>query len=469
MVLNLKKSYISYLFIFVLLFSVSEMVAQETAFDGTLSGAEGYEIRLSTTDDYISNRTVILYETWVDSAGYFLLTADHKEIRKVFIETGFYKLEMFALPGDHYQFFCDTVSLKNEYRPLYNLGYLPCSLISGDTSGLNEKINHFDRLYNEFVYETFSGYYQRRDLRVIYAFEKKTDSIFGSPEDDFFGIYRKYKLASLKLSIAPTRKAKLFQEYLNDQEIRYNHPEFMNFFTSLFDRHLTGNNRFIQRYELKEMINQPVAYDALIDSLGKDTLLRNEKIRELVLMMTFKELYYQPDLYAPNILNYLNYISEQSKFALHRRIAENLIFVLTRLQNGFPAPGFTLPDLYGDTVRLHDFLGKPVYIGFMNTLSFASLGEFEYMDSLFVKYQNQIHFITISFDFNREVISKFKDEKNYNWTFLYNGNRYGITEKYDLKTLPLFVLIDGNGNILQFPARKPSENVSASLERLIDQ
>ncbi len=78
---------------------------------------------------------------------------------------------------------------------------------------------------------------------------------------------------------------------------------------------------------------------------------------------------------------------------------------------------------------------------------------------MFGTWGNDIDFITVSLDKNPEVVTRFKEEKNYNWTFLYNGTGYDLIRDYGIKTFPLFVLIDGEGKILQYPAVKPSEGI----------
>ena len=448
------------------LFIVLTGYPQEVKISGSLPGASGYKIQITSYDDLISNKKVLLDSDSISKKDSFNLIFESGQIRQISLQTGFYDLSFFAEPGQNYRLSCDSVQLAGEYRPFYYTELLPCS--PDAEFELNKKINHFNALYNDFVLEEFGGIYQRRNLRAIEMFESTTDSLFGIPGNDFFGLYREYKVASLILSIAPTKKATLFRKYIDDREIQYQHPEYIHFFKEFFSHRLIYDNRFIRRYEMKNLINQKADYAALIDSIGKDTLLRNERIRELVLLLNLKELYHEPDFNPFNILDYLLLISEESEFPEHRNIAENLYSVLTKLEKGFPAPRFSLPSLQGDTVQLQDLEGKPVYIGFMNTLGFGSLDEFSRMDSLYRHFENRVHFVTVSLDPDKKIIQQFKTEKQYEWLFLCTGMYSNLIDEYDLKTLPVFLLLDQKGNIVQYPARKPSENVSATIENLLN-
>jgi peroxiredoxin len=240
----------------------------------------------------------------------------------------------------------------------------------------------------------------------------------------------------------------------------------MEFFNQFFNQYLIGGNKFVSEKDIEKGINDLVSLPALMDSLGKDTLLLSESLRELVLIKTLQELYYSPFYYPQNILSILGQIITTSPFLLNRSIALNVRNSLTKLQKGTIAPDFTLPDLAQNTVSLSDQKGKTVYLSFLTTWTFACLGEFKIMDSLYTVWRNEIDFITISLDKNPEVVTRFKKEKNYNWTFLYNGTGYDLIRDYGIKTFPLFVLIDSEGKILQYPALKPSEGIGETFTYL---
>jgi thiol-disulfide isomerase/thioredoxin len=242
----------------------------------------------------------------------------------------------------------------------------------------------------------------------------------------------------------------------------------MNFFHQFFDHYISGtNNRFVKRDDLYATINSQYSYPAMLDSLGKDSLLRNEVIRELVLVKTLMELFNNPDFSKANIIDMLKQVSEKSKFERHRGMAASAIHQLTRFEQGFPAPYFNLPALDGDSLSLPEFEGKPLYLSFMTTWSYACLGEFELLNKLYAEYGNSIHFVTISLDKDSEVVSRFKDDKQYDWEFLYNGSNYDLILDFDIKTFPMFVLIDRNGKMFQYAAYKPSELIKENFKQVL--
>jgi thiol-disulfide isomerase/thioredoxin len=126
-----------------------------------------------------------------------------------------------------------------------------------------------------------------------------------------------------------------------------------------------------------------------------------------------------------------------------------------------------LPDRYDSIVSLSDLRGKPTYISFFATWSNACLQELELMKSLYDEYRERIHFVSISFDRDPGLVEQFAREKGYAWTFLHNGTRYEMVHDYRLKTFPVFLLLDSNGMVYEYPAFKPSEVIRTSFDKLL--
>ena len=117
-------------------------------------------------------------------------------------------------------------------------------------------------------------------------------------------------------------------------------------------------------------------------------------------------------------------------------------------------------------VELSEFFGKPVYLSFITTWSYACLAEMKLMADLYNNHKNRIEFISVSLDNNPDIVKKLVQDKGYEWLFLYNGSGYDLIKDYDIKTFPLFILINKEGEILQYPAYKPSENIETYFRAL---
>jgi peroxiredoxin len=442
-------------------------LAQPVVVSGVIPGGEHREIRLMSVADQISFKPAILDRTIVSSLGQFTLTADIMETLVTTLDIGFYSAAIALIPGKQYEIVCDSISFANEFRPFYQKESLYFEIIEEPDPRLNHRLSAFEHKYFNFITDHFELYSGRIARDILTRFRKEMNDEFGMISDEFFRVYVDYKIATIELSVASSVKAHLFGLYLNDKPVHYNNPEYMFFFNTFFDQYLPGNNRFISRRDLIATVNHQADYKALMDTLGKDTLLRNEVIRELVLLKTLKELYHNRSFSGRNILSILGQVESLSKFSKHREIAGNLIHELTLLEVGFPAPDFKLPALEGDTVALSDLVGKPVYIFFMTTLSHGCLVEFEQLENLHLTYGKDIHFVTVSFDETPEITDKFRNLYDFQWLFLYNGPGFDLINDYRIKTYPTFALIRSDGTIAEYPAYKPSEVIEQSFQSLL--
>lgn len=440
---------------------------QPAKLSGVIPGGESAEIRLIVYADYVSYAQEMLGRTVVDEKGGFSFTQEIDETRMVTLEIGYYSISFFMEKSGEYVLYCDTIDLVGEFRPLYNKEPLPAYIRSEPEPGLNRLIGSFNAEYNDFIVKTFGGIYQKRNTRLISGFRDQQVAEYSGNENDYLDQYIAYKLAGVELAMAPAKKSELFNTYLKNQPVLYYHPEFMEFFNSFFDKHLYPGNRFVQRSDLYATINTRPDFHALIDTLGKDTLLRNEVLRELVCLKTLKELFYTKDFSRPQIIKVLQEFQQYSKFRHHREIAANLIRELTLLQKGTYPPTMELKDLFGTPFTLQSLQGKPVYIMFFATWSSGCLTELGLMKDLYERYSGKVNFVSISLDNNPEIVRKLVEEKGYTWNFMFNGMDYDLLNNYRIRTFPVFLLLDGEGRVVEYPAYKPSEIIHESFDKLL--
>ena len=89
------------------------------------------------------------------------------------------------------------------------------------------------------------------------------------------------------------------------------------------------------------------------------------------------------------------------------------------------------------------------------------------MKNLQKNYGDKIVIISISVDDNIDTMNKFLLKNKYNWTFLHHGNSESLKHKYDVRSIPLYYLIDPSGNFMRSPARRPSENIEPLFKKLL--
>ncbi len=251
----------------------------------------------------------ILDRNKVDSSGNFSLVADLHETIMAFFDIEFYRSYIFLEPGLTYKINCDSIASKEQFRPYYQKDILPYSIEDDQGSGLNALILEFDNLYNDFLINNFDAIYKARKKNLVFEFREEMEVRYDTVQNEYFNNYIDYKIASIELAAVSVEKPELFMKYFHNKPILLNNVEYMNFFNQFFKRYLTAETKVIYRSDLNQTININPDYYSLFDVLGKDTLLRNERIRELVLLKGLMELYNNPDYSNENILQIIIEVS----------------------------------------------------------------------------------------------------------------------------------------------------------------
>lgn len=451
-----------------ILFLSFVVIAEKSTISGYIPGAESQKIRLLAYAELITYSKNILEKTKIDSTGYFSFEIDFPVTTYCMLELDYYSSGIFIEPNTDYFIIADTINEISPFQAFYEKNDLIYRLDTLSDKELNNLISEFNISFNEFILANFDAIYRRRNKTLIKEFKVEVSEKYKHVNSTYFFDYVTYKIASIELAAASFKKPFLFDTYLKDKQVQYSHVEYMQFFNEFFDQYISSQSKSITRNDLVSAINYQDSYIALLDTLGKDTLLKNEVIRELVLIKTLVELYNNPGFSKQNILSILNQLASATVFEEHKLIAENVIYALSKFEIGTLAPQFTLPGLNDSLIFLSDLQGKPVYLSFLATWSFACLGEYKLLDSLYFKYGDDINFVTVSLDKNPETLMQFVDEKGYDWLFLYNGTDYDIINSYVVKTFPLFILIDKTGRIIQYPAYKPSEIIEEAFKKLVE-
>jgi len=143
--------------------------------------------------------------------------------------------------------------------------------------------------------------------------------------------------------------------------------------------------------------------------------------------------------------------------------------VLKTLSKGQPSPVFTdYINNAGGTSSLSDFRGKYVYIDVWATWCGPCLGQVPFLEEVEKKYHGKdIEFVSISIDTQdkREAWSKMIADKELGGVQLLVDKDWNsdFIKAYKINSIPRFILLDPNGNIVSWNAPWPSKSELISL------
>lgn len=143
--------------------------------------------------------------------------------------------------------------------------------------------------------------------------------------------------------------------------------------------------------------------------------------------------------------------------------------MLTKYARGKPSPKFNNYENYtGGTTSLDDLKGKYVYIDVWATWCGPCKQQIPYLKQIEEQYEKKnIAFVSISTDRQNKYDAwrKMIEDKAMGGIQLFAGEDYSFQQAYQINSIPRFLLIDPDGNIVSADAPRPSD---PKLKELFD-
>lgn len=335
-------------------------------------------------------------------------------------------------------------------------------------------VNKVDK---KFIYNATADIAVKYVDSLFNEYQKHFDKLISSTQVDplfieFERISLTYNAASVKLQIGLQNDIKdpayySFLKRLDFENDNYiDIPEykgFLNTYLSVQTNNILGGKDSADNSPNEKYL------DALLLSIQK---FKNKKIREYFIFEKIS-LYMENDL-IDDLAKYQKYFTtynSDSIYAKKMQINYSINVKKNILTPGKYAPEFTLVDMDSNEVSLKNFKGKYVYIDFWATWCHPCLEEFPDYIKLQSDYKNKdIAFIRISLDDDKNKWRRFSKEDKDKKGNLYaeKGMSSEVSKAYQIKFVPVFVLIDKDGKIILHRAEPPSSNgIRSTLDSLL--
>ncbi len=453
--------------------------AAKTIIKGFVPGAENLTVRFYSWEDFISNRETLIASAPIDSTGHFTITLNVFDKQTI---TGFFRImefgsqEMYIQAGKTYEIEFNAFDYKDPNRvhiPLLSTVLLKFSFKNADPAEVNQLIGAFNYDLSSFLLKISgidngspSRSLMRPPKNKIDSFTASMDAKYQGFNNEFFRNYYIYSLANLRLNTYSASQTKLYNEYLYRKPLLYDNIAYMEFFSNFFTDFIYGVSNKIQPYDIVLNVNIRTNISGLIDSLGKDTLLKNEQLREAVLLLNIKDWYTSHTFKQDSLLKILEKYEAKTKFDIQGKIARNIHFMLTRFRSGSPVPEFSFRSL-DNTLFTNDSLrGKYTYLLFFTTWSHPCLSELLVMEKLRQDWKDSIQFVAVSMD--REALKwyYFMEENDFEFPVYHFDNDYQMAERLSLLSYPHCMMLNKQGQFIEYMAPSPSSGAKDLFNRI---
>jgi peroxiredoxin len=453
----------SLLIALLLVFGEFAVTGQNITIKGLASPHKGKEIAVYLYEDLITYSQIRMDFDTVDSKGSFELQLSITAPQLALIKVGQLSGRIYLQPNFTYGIIIPAVDtsrfLASGTEQSIDI------IINGDSTELNARIIDFNNRFDEFWQKHYKSFLSKRLHHELDSFQIQIYKRYEKVKLTYFKTFVDYSFALMNENSGRHRNY-LAKKYLFERPFAYGNYEYMEFFNQYFKQYLEKQTVTKNGTLILEAINDQGNYKHLNELMKSDVLLKNDTLRELVLIKGLYEMYYQPKNKKEKIKEMLEQVNGLSTIAPHKKILFNILRTMNNLQAGSPAPQFTLLNAKRDTVKLIDFDNRFVYLSFFSAKSVECMEEFKKQETLFTKYGDKIYFVSISTDEDSNAFKNFvKQNAKYKWTFL-RGDKKTV-QAYNAGTVPAYFLIGMQGQLLQSPAQKPDEGIERKFKELL--
>lgn len=452
----MQKLFIRSLLLALLLSGGAAFAQTNVTIHGEVVNGVGKEVELYRYTDMLTQTEELVDHVFIEENRHFELKAYVNYPTLMFLQIENYSQSFFVEPGRDYEVYIPRFdwNIDEQKNIFLDPEVLPLEFVNMPANELNGLITNFESVVAGYVagHRVYFDPRFKPQKRYFDSLEAVVAKQAPDASSEFFNRYKRYRLAEMKYSMHFDTRRHLAAKYIKDQPVLYYDDNYMSFFSTLFANSVSKGMAKVPVWRMADWVNR-LQVDRFLDSLGTDSLLRNEQVRELVAIQALQEAYYQGHYYEPDkVIQMLGLIGGRSKFPEHKAIAQRIASNLRAHEQGNEVPSFRLPDVNHELVSLDAYKGKWVYLSFVRVGDPNCLGELEtlahFKDSIYARSSN-VEFVTICCDREFQKMYNFlknsKRGSRYNWTWLHFNNNFKLLEHYQVVTYPHFLLVNPEG------------------------
>ncbi|HQQ93505.1 MAG TPA: TlpA disulfide reductase family protein [Bacteroidia bacterium] len=447
---------------FLFVFSGEFLISQNVLVRGKAHTSYiGKPIQLYTETDGVTHILHKEATDTIDRDGYFELYFHTGDVQQVQLKIEQAIARLYVQPDYVY-----GITLP-ELDPAYNYDNgseleLNIGIIGLDSTELNALMIDFQGLYNRF----FSGDDQRFLSRPMLF--KRADSLqalcdrrYRNIQNPYFKSHVIYSIASVNASASRGENI-LINAYILNRPILYHHKAYMDFFNACFTGYLKSASTADASRSLQHLVNTENDYQKLDAVFRSDRFLKNDSLRELVILHNLWSFYFSSDYEQEAVKRLIDQIHRLSRIDEHRKIAAHMLAFANKMLPGSAAPMFSALTPVGKAVTLNSLKGRWVYLNFFSTRNAESLREMPKIAALKKKFGDKVVFVSICVDDSIRACRDFvSSNPKYNWPIWFNGaiNGKSAKELYSVSGTEAYYLISNTGYLALSPALSPSQGI----------
>lgn len=456
-----------FFFLSTLLIGKNKVSFSENVIRGEAKGAEGRLIVWKQISDPISNTIRILDTAIIDSNSKFYLSTNRLKVtHPTILEIDYYSTVLYVEPNTTYDltFSKFDYNIDREFNTLIESAQLPILSFrfnSLDTNELNHRIWKYNYKYANMLE---NGGYEAISLGVnrslISNFIAELKQSYITDTATYFSEFIRYSIAELEHIARLKSREAFFQNYLKNIVINHDNTAqmtFLNmFYQSFFINSKLNDNCLSNLYNITD-----TSLFSIIDCMGYDSTLVNEKLREFVFISAINEVYYKQIYNQTNFNSLLEQLKQVTKFRENYFMLSNILDKYKEEKDAIYFKDVVLLNQDGENILIDTLLKKEgfSYFLFVNnsyTICPHCAVELDVLNKIYKDiYKDNINVYIINCDYKPVESMGYNFNKNINWL-----RKIGYTH------FPSAALVSDDGKIIDKKPLLPSEGLEKLFKKI---
>jgi thiol-disulfide isomerase/thioredoxin len=260
----------------------------------------------------------------------------------------------------------------------------------------------------------------------------------------------------------------LFLNHIQDRPILYNNEAYADFITEYYSNYFPFQIRY-NRNVFVNQINRAENLTAIMDSLGRDSTLQNEQLREFVFLLGLRELYRSPEFSNSSILRLLLDIQSTTKFPEHAQLVDFIIRNLQRFESGINKANFRFFNPVSGLPYDFSESSKHKYVLFVNSLCISCDAEINIMRGMAENLNHVVDFYVVSCDYEVNRALRNMPRNLQHITYLHFNRDFETLESLGIVDFPIAVWLDPENIIQSYYFQLPSRRAERAIRQLTSQ
>lgn len=457
----------------------------EVSIIGNAPDLGGKTMRVYGYTDFISNNTHLLGQSEVTEDGSFKINFETKSIKYVKMACDHIAAHIYVQPGTVYDLEF-PLPPPEESRAFGKEADTEVIFNNLDINDINANIIDFNYNYEIFFqknYEllrklfsprnytpikdsTVGGTRSRNTAKYLFSqlddFNASMDSLYRDSDSEYFKLYRNAVIGGLVMNSSATDRA-IYEEYIEPYDFSVDHPEFTRLHQRFYKFYFVKNTDYFGESALDSVLNVTGDFDALSAMMDIDDFAQNPPRKEIVTCFAIQEIW-NGNIDQQVTSGILAHIRDNGSTESSRIVAREVLSSLTAAQQGFELKTFEFEDQFNQRRKLTEFRGSPTLLSFTADWCTRCLQENTSLVSLAEEFEGKIDFIEINIT---DVPSENDNKSRSSMIKCEMSEHTGLINDLRIKSLPYYVLLDGDGIVMLKNTPAPSTGLQAALARSI--